>query len=186
MVTDLQIQVKREMINGRIYKMPPIYDPEHGRAIHGLYRIFSNYCFEKGYEIFSNDTYAILSEDNKPAPDFMIICDTTKITAKGIFGAPDLIVEVLSAGTRKYDRTTKKEIYEKYGVKEYWLIDPRSRTIDVFHLINGKYVMDNTYEFYAKDELIENLERDFEPVTEFKTSLFDDLTISINDIFWGM
>ena len=70
-------------------------------------------------------------------PDVLIVCDRSKITWKGIYGAPDFIVEVLSPATRKKDMTLKLAKYIDAGVREYWLIDPRTRQIVVHDLENG-------------------------------------------------
>lgn len=61
------------------------------------------------------------------------------VKPKGLFGAPDLVIEVLSPGTRQYNFTTKKDLYEKYGVKEYWLVDPISKEAYGFLLRDNKY-----------------------------------------------
>lgn len=57
-----------------------------------------------------------------------------------IHGAPDLVVEVLSPGTQNKDRVKKKAVYEKHGVKEYWLVQPRTKKVQGFTLRGGKYV----------------------------------------------
>lgn len=56
------------------------------------------------------------------------------------YGAPDLIIEVISPSSGKYDRVTKFRIYEKHGVREYWLLEPELRIIEVFSLQNGQFV----------------------------------------------
>ena len=74
--------------------------------------------------------------DNKTMiqPDVLIICDRSKITKKGIFGAPDFIVEVLSPSTRKKDMTLKMTKYLNAGVREYWMIDPDKRKVITYNL----------------------------------------------------
>jgi Uma2 family endonuclease len=64
-----------------------------------------------------------------------------KIIERGgpVWGSPDLIVEVISKGTVQHDRVTKKNLYARFGVKEYWLVDPKSETVQVLVLENGKY-----------------------------------------------
>ena len=58
-----------------------------------------------------------------------------------IFGAPDLVVEVISKGSRRYDSETKKADYERFGVKEYWLIDPERKAMTFYRLQDGKYAV---------------------------------------------
>ncbi|MCQ2502041.1 MAG: Uma2 family endonuclease [Lachnospiraceae bacterium] len=74
--------------------------------------------------------------DNKTMiqPDVLIVCDRSKITKKGIFGAPDFIVEVLSPSTRKKDMTLKMTKYLNAGVREYWIIDPDKRKVVTYNL----------------------------------------------------
>ena len=72
-------------------------------------------------------------------PDISVICDPDKIIEKGCLGAPDLIIEILSPSTAKKDMHEKFQLYEKQGVKEYWIVDPGNKYIRVFHLqIAGK------------------------------------------------
>lgn len=74
--------------------------------------------------------------DNKTMlqPDVLIVCDRSKVTRKGIFGAPDFIVEVLSPSTRKKDMTLKMTKYMNAGVREYWMIDPDKRKVITYNL----------------------------------------------------
>lgn len=59
----------------------------------------------------------------------------------GIYGAPDLVIEVLSPGTKKFDLDKKKKIYEKYGVKEYGAVDPETKESLGYQLKNAKFVL---------------------------------------------
>jgi Uma2 family endonuclease len=67
-------------------------------------------------------------------PDLMIICDTNKLDEHGVKGAPDLVVEIISPSTAKRDIKTKFEIYQRHGVKEYWIMYPNDRTLLVYRL----------------------------------------------------
>lgn len=117
-------------------------------------------------------------------PDAMIVCNKDIIKGRGIFGAPDLIVEVLSPSTAKKDKGVKKTLYEKHGVKEYWIVDILGRSIDVYLLKNGKFELDNVYTLYPEKEWEEmNEEEKSEALLTLKVSLYDDLSIDIRDIF---
>lgn len=72
-------------------------------------------------------------------PDVFVICDPSQITDKGIAGAPSLVVEVLSASTSERDRIEKYHLYERGGVKEYWIVDPEKGFLQAFRLVDGKY-----------------------------------------------
>jgi Uma2 family endonuclease len=73
-------------------------------------------------------------------PDLGVVCDPSKIDARGICGAPDLVVEVLSPGNTRKELRIKHELYEEAGVKEYWIIYPSTQTVAVFLLeTQGKF-----------------------------------------------
>ena len=67
-------------------------------------------------------------------PDIVVVCDRNKLDDKGCKGAPDLIIEILSPSTAGNDLTVKYELYERHGVKEYWIIHPAEMTLLVYHL----------------------------------------------------
>jgi Uma2 family endonuclease len=84
-------------------------------------------------------------------PDICVICDLSKLDDKGCIGAPDLIVEILSPSTTKHDCKTKFNLYEKFGVREYWIVDPHQKTVLIFLLQpNEKYDAGAKYEHHQK------------------------------------
>ena len=82
-----------------------------------------------------------LSAKNVFQPDICFIANENlhKIEADGLHGAPDLVVELLSPSTSKYDLDEKKDVYERYGVKEYFIIEPATKSIEHYWLVNGEY-----------------------------------------------
>lgn len=80
-----------------------------------------------------------------------MICDPEKIKKRGCFGAPDWIVEILSPSTAKKDHQDKFDLYEESGVNEYWIVDPKNSTIEVFVLNAGKYARIKTY---VEDDIV--------------------------------
>jgi Uma2 family endonuclease len=81
------------------------------------------------------------------SPDISVVCDPTKIDDNGCLGAPDMIVEIQSFSTAKYDLTTKYNLYESSGVREYWVVYPLEKGIEVFLLqSDGKYDNGTRYE----------------------------------------
>jgi Uma2 family endonuclease len=74
-------------------------------------------------------------------PDISVILDTSRITKQGYDGAPDFVIEILSPSSRREDRIGKFNRYQEAGVKEYWIIDPDDRTVQVNLLESGKYVV---------------------------------------------
>lgn len=82
----------------------------------------------------------VLSENTVLQPDIMFISNEQVGQIKTHFhGAPALVIEILSPSTAKYDRTTKKDIYEKFGVNEYWIVDQENKLIEVFELVDGHF-----------------------------------------------
>lgn len=91
---------------------------------------------------------------------------------------------MLSPSTRKRDITIKKDIYEKFGVKEYWLIDPKGESIDVYLLQEGKYELVSTYHNFSQEEWDDMREEDKAEIQlSLKLSLYDDLEIIVKEVF---
>jgi Uma2 family endonuclease len=72
-------------------------------------------------------------------PDILVVCDPAKVTENNIHGAPDWIIEVLSPATARHDHLTKRALYERAGVREYWLVHPVDRVITLYTLKDGIY-----------------------------------------------
>ena len=109
---------------------------------------------------------------NVVQPDICVVCDPSKLDNKGCIGAPDLIVEVNSPSTSKRDLHYKFDLYEKSGVKEYWVVFPNDKAVTVFLLQpNGKYDNGKTYEMiygakYVNVKTLEGLVIDLEELFE--------------------
>lgn len=72
-------------------------------------------------------------------PDLVVICDPAKVRRYGIRGAPDLVIEVLSPATATRDEMVKRDLYERHGVREYWIVDPLAQTLKAYRLQQGRY-----------------------------------------------
>ena len=83
-------------------------------------------------------------------PDVMIICDRKHLKGGSYTGIPKFIAETLSPSTAMRDMTIKKEIYGKAGVPEYWIVSPKERGVQIYYLIEGKYVL--TYSYILEDD----------------------------------
>ena len=174
-----------EIINGKVVMMASS-SPNHNRIAGSIHNMFYNYLKNSACEVFQDNTDLFLGEDNREfKPDMMVVCDPEKIRGdKGIFGAPDLIVEVLSPRTARYDRGAKKDVYERYVVREYWIVDPRIRSVEQYVLEGGKYRLRDIYTQFSEKALEDMDEEDrAELVTEFHCGLFDDLIIRLDDVF---
>ena len=174
-----------EVLDGKIYAMASA-SVKHNRVIFNIARIFGNFLKGKRCQAFVDGVDVKFDDDNTVIPDVMIVCDRDIIKEDGIYGAPDLIVEVLSPSTAKRDIGRKKELYAERGVKEYWLVSTAERSIQVYLLKSGAYVLDNVYQIY-KDWYVAkmNEEEKAEIMMEFATSLegFEDMIIKVEDVF---
>ena len=173
-----------ELINGEVYMMArPSY--KHMRVEGNIFGLFDSYLKGKKCKaIFEMDVH--LSEKDQFIPDVAIVCNPDIVKEDGIHGAPDLVVEVLSPSTAMKDRTVKLATYAKHGVKEYWLVDPRGKTIEVYHLKEGAYELAGVYFFYTEEQWSDmNEERRAlaEEQKAIKVSLYDDFIIDVAEVF---
>ena len=161
------------------------------RRLPRIFIIIGQYTIEHkcGY-VFTDSVDVHLLDGNLFKPDLLVI---TKDNAGimnwhgAIHGVPDMVVEVLSRSTRLRDLTVKKDAYESNGVKEYWIIDPYMKTVDVYLLRDGKYKLAGSYVKYDDYDLDSLNDEEKSAVnTEIKVSVFDDLFVKVDDIFsWG-
>ena len=172
-----------ELIGGKIVAMSPAA-MNHVLISRNICNIFSKYLEGKRCVPIPDNANLYLTETDRFSPDFMIVCDRSKLKADGVHGAPDLVVEVLSRSTMKRDKTSKKEVYERCGVPEYWMVSPEQKSVEVYRLDNGSYVLRDIYIRPADWEL-KNMtdEEKADLITEFKCRLYDDLIIRLEDIF---
>lgn len=109
--------------------------------------------------------------DTVVQPDIVVYCDKSKLTDKGARGAPDLVVEILSPSTSKKDLNEKFALYERSGVREYWVVDPGNRSIEVWRLGTGGS--------YDSGELREKW-RDWSPIA---SRVLEGLSIDPEELF---
>ncbi len=174
-----------EIIGGREYMMSrPSMD--HIRVEGNIHSRFKNYLRGKRCQAFLEPDVFLSEDDDHVIPDVVIVCNPDIITKKRIEGTPDLVVEILSRSTEKKDRIDKLFTYEKYGVKEYWLVDPIRKSVMVYVLRDGKFEFDNIYYFYTAKEWADMDEKEraeAESQKMIKVSLYDDFIIDVADVF---
>jgi Uma2 family endonuclease len=166
-----------ELIRGRIFKMSPAPAPIHQKIVSNLTGIFYNAFKKKNCQAYPAPFDVRLPIKNKKKdneittvvqPDLSIICDVSKLDARGCCGAPDLIIEILSPGNNKKDLKLKYELYEEAGVPEYWVVFPIEESILVFLLNeNNKY---NGAITYAGGDTI-------------RSKVVSGLVVKFNDVF---
>ncbi len=168
-------QERWEIIDGIVHNMTPAPTPNHQRLAGEIFFWIKSYLRGKSCEVFMAPIDVLLFADGQNneeqrtvvQPDVLIICDPSKINEKVCKGAPDLIIEILSPSTAKQDMIIKRELYERAGVKEYWIVDPYNKTVTVLTLVNKQF---SRVDFYAEDG-------------EIKVGIFDDLIINLKEVF---
>ena len=184
-----------EIIGGKKI-MSPSAAPAHGRVIIRLATIIENHLDANNFGyVFADDVDVHFPDGSVFKPDLVVVLEKNSAIIdwrRGIFGVPDMVVEVLSKSTRRNDLTIKKDTYEAQGVKEYWIVDPWMKIIDVYLLRDGKYFFDEEYVLFdaeadAKDlEWLENVGKLDQIKHEVPVSILDELTIPLKEIFkWG-
>ncbi len=125
-----------ELINGELVrKQSPTIG--HQNVADNILIAMKTYARKKQLgKAFSAPLDTVLDDGNAYHPDVLFVSiDRYHILDEKeevVIGAPDIVVEILSKGTAIYDRGDKKDIYEKYGVREYWLVNPKSKTVEVY------------------------------------------------------
>ena len=145
-----------ELIDGEAFCMSPAPARLHQKNSGELYRQFANHLEGKKCEVYSapfdvrfvetKDDVADDYIDTVVQPDIVVVCDPKKLDDRGCKGSPDLIIEILSPSTARMDMTIKFDLYQRFGVKEYWIVHPKDQTILVFKLLEtGLYAVPDRY-----------------------------------------
>jgi Uma2 family endonuclease len=132
---------RHEIINGELV-VTPSPAPMHQIVSRDLFRLLDRHVKTNALgEVLYAPVDIRLTPDNVLIPDIIYIArDRLHIIGpKTIDGTPDLVVEILSPGTRRRDLDTKRELYARFGVQEYWLVDPDTRTVAVLALAGNKF-----------------------------------------------
>lgn len=141
-----------------------------------IFRQLANYLLGKRCKVFSAPFDVRLFEENDDTPDdvsmvvqpdLSIVCDSSKTDGHGCKGAPDMVIEVTSPSTARYDKLLKFNLYQRAGVREYWLVDPDTRTVSVYTLEDGAY---HAATAYGADSSV-------------RVGILDDCTIDLSTVF---
>ncbi len=174
---------KDEKVDGVIYDMSPASGYQHGiinSNIHTTIKLglknsiclvtMENLDFRYHPDI--NDDYL--------CPDIMVICDRKHLKGGTYSGVPKFIAETLSPSTAKWDRSEKKDIYEKAGVEEYWIVSPQG-SVEIYYLEDGKYVLEQSYMLQDDKE-----DKDYNAEIEISLRGFPHIKMRLGEIFEGL
>lgn len=178
-----------EIIEG-VKFMAPSPGWGHVSVTANLIKLIGNYASINKLGVVAPDNFDVHFPDgNLFQPDFIFVsAENAKLLFQDkdntIHGVPDMVVEIFSKSTMKRDLGIKKDVYERNGVKEYWIIDPWSENIQVYLLRDGKYVLDNVYQNYSDNELSEMTEDERAEVEmEVPVAVLDGFKVKIKNIF---
>lgn len=162
---------RHELIDGEHY-MTPSPSIKHQQISVNLSTALKVFLKEKKVGmVYTAPSDVVLSDLDVVQPDLLFISShrSSIITEKCIQGAPDLIVEIISENTRKTDEVIKRKLYERYGVQEYWIVDPELETVKVFRM---------TEEGFIRSAELSKEENDI-----LTSPLLPDLKIPLTEIF---
>lgn len=169
-----------ELIDGKVKRMTPAPNKKHAVLtanifgwIWGLFKNKKAKCriFHAPFDVRFPDSEEESSDDKiftVVQPDICVVCDEKKLDEKGCKGAPDLIVEVISPSTAKNDFNDKFNLYQKHGVREYWIVQPNERVLTVYKLKGNNAFDDGTY--FTIDDIAQSF-------------IFDDIKVNMREIF---
>ena len=137
-----------ELINGEAYNMSPVPGKRHQQILVELMGAFWSHLKGKPCQVFAAPfdvrplATSEMSDDEVDTvvqPDLLVVCDKNKLEERGVVGAPDLVVEILSPYTSRKDLSKKFDLYERAGVREYWVVYPMEKIIHIYRLEDGRY-----------------------------------------------
>lgn len=158
-----------QVIEGELH-MVPAPSPHHQDILGKLFIFLRTFVKGEGLgKVYQAPCDVVLSNEDIVQPDIFFISKEREhiITERNIQGAPELIVEILSSSTAKLDKSLKTRLYEEFGVKEYWLVDPEKEEIEVLSLEERGY---ESLGVFGKEGFL-------------KSSLFTQLGLNLAEIF---
>ena len=143
-----RFEERLELIRGKIFKMSPVPSGNHQTISFNIAGELYQFLKGKSCKAYAApfDVRLVRSNTsdkkikNVVQPDVCVICDLTKMAdQRSCLGAPDIMVEILSPGNNKKELKIKYDLYEEFGVKEYWIVYPDEQSVLKYVLINGKF-----------------------------------------------
>lgn len=174
---------REEKIDGVIYAMSPSPDYRHGIINNNINRSIGCGLKNSLCLVFMENLdfkYQPEVNDDYVCPDVMVVCDRKRLKGGAYSGVPKFIAETLSHSTAKRDRTVKKDIYEKAGVEEFWIVSPQG-AVEIYYLQDGKYELEQNYMLQK-----EMGEEDYNADTEIALRAFPEISMTLGEIFQGV
>jgi Uma2 family endonuclease len=163
-------RTRYEIIDGELFEMP---SPTlaHARAIMALIRLLLPLLDRLGGTLFTAPLDVFFAGADPVQPDLVALLpgSRSRPVHRGVEGPPDLLIEVLSPSNRAHDQARKRELYARGGVREYWIVDPEQRVIEV---IDGRGVT------------VHRLDAGSEPV--LRSPLLGELSVSLDEVVPGV
>jgi Uma2 family endonuclease len=131
-----------ELLDGELVKKKAP-SPRHQLLLANLFYQFETFVrqqLQPGKVLFA-PVDVFLDDNSAPQPDLVYLAPDklSLLTSDGVMGAPTLVIEVISPSSIYRDRVTKKSLYERFGIQEYWLVDPADNFIEIYALTDGQY-----------------------------------------------
>lgn len=179
-----QERKKDEKINGVVYAMSPAPGFKHGIINGNMYAIIKQGLKNSLCLAFMENLdfkYHPDENDDYLCPDIMVICDRKYLKGGAYSGIPKFVAETLSPSTAKRDKGEKKDIYEKAGVEEYWIVAPHGKSLEIYYLQDGRYILEQSYILQDDGE-----EEDYNADTEICLRGFPHIKMKLSEIFEGI
>ena len=156
-----------EIIAGEAWAMTPAPGTRHQKIVGNLFYLLAGRFGGGPCVLFVAPLDVVFDETNVVQPDIVLVCNPATVTETHIQGAPDLVMEVVSPSSKLLDKRDKRSLYEKFGVREYWIVYPDDELVDRFLLENGRFRGPDTFNWNERMAL----------------GLFPDLEIPLWEIF---
>ena len=140
---DKENKHRLEYFDGEVvYLEPP--SVKHQQVLLNIAAEFRNYFMGKPCEAFISPLNLWLIDEEKSVnvkvqPDLMVICDKAGLKKNAYYGVPDLIIEIIAPSNESHDRVKKYSTYMEFGINEYWMVNPKLKTVEVYVLEENEY-----------------------------------------------
>lgn len=177
---------RHELIDGERYMTPAPSTKHQMISANLLGLLHAHLKHTRLGRVFAAPTDVVLSDLDVTQPDLLFIADTHSsiIGKRCIQGAPDLVIEILSETTRKFDEITKRKLYERYGVQEYWIVDPELDMIKIHRRPDDTVPSAETDDQLQKGNIFVRVaELTLDADDRITTPLLPDFVAALADVF---